>query len=107
MERLPMISRCALEETELDQQLERYRRIGKGARVVAHHRQTLVIEVDPSVKPELILEAIAVERQCCPYFALNWQASRRRLAVSVSTAEQQPALDAIAVALGIATKAKS
>jgi hypothetical protein len=106
MERFPMISSCALDETELGQQLERYRRIGEGARIVEHHRQTLVIEVDPNVEPELIGEAIAVERQCCPYFALDWEAGRRRLAVSVSTAAQQPALDAIAFALGIATQTK-
>lgn len=62
-----------------------------------------MIEVDPNVEPKLIGEAIAIERECCPYFALDWEADRRRLTVSVSAAEQQPALDAITFALGIGT----
>ena len=52
--------------------------------------------------PELIAETIATERDCCPFSTLEWEPDSRRLTVSVTDAEQQPALHAIALALGIA-----
>jgi hypothetical protein len=98
-----MISNCALDESGLRQQLERYGRIGEGARIVDREREVLVMELDPRVDPKLVGEATAIERECCPYFTLDWEAERRHLTISVSEAELQPALDAIAFALGIET----
>jgi hypothetical protein len=53
------------------------------------------------VDGELVEQAVAIERECCPFFALDWEAARRRLTVSVSHAEHEPALAAIAFALGL------
>jgi hypothetical protein len=101
MEPLPMAPSCALDETGLRSQLERYRQAGQSARVVDRARRRLVVDLDRRVDPELVQELIAIERECCPFFTLGWEADRRRLTVSVSHAEHEPALDAIAFALDL------
>ncbi len=61
----------------------------------------MVVELAPPVESRLVDELLAVERECCPFFTLDWRPDRRRLAVSVSEAEHESALDAIAFALGV------
>jgi hypothetical protein len=101
MEPLPMAPSCALDEDGLRLQLERYRRAGQGARLIERSQRRFVVELDERVDGQLIAEAVAVERECCPFFALDWQTARRRLIVSVSRVEHEPALDAMAFALGL------
>lgn len=101
MEPLPMAPSCALDEDGLRLQLERYRRAGQGARLVEQTRRRFVVELDEHVDCGLVEEAVAVEQECCPFFALDWEPARRWLAVSVSHVEHEPALDAIAFALGL------
>jgi hypothetical protein len=103
MDVLPMAPSCALDEAGLHLQLERYRRAGHGARPVEQTRRRLVVDVDEHVDSKLVEEAVAVERECCSFFTLHWDAARRRLTVSVSHVEHEPALDAIAFALGLNT----
>jgi hypothetical protein len=55
---------------------------------------------------KLVDELVAIERECCPFFTLDWEPDRRRLTVSVSQAEHEPALDAIAFALDFETPAQ-
>jgi hypothetical protein len=101
MDPLPMAPSCALDEGGLREQARRYRRAGAGARVIERTRRALVVELDGGVDGRLVDEAVAVERECCPFFTLDWQPDRRRLAVSVAQAAHEPALDAIAFALGL------
>jgi hypothetical protein len=101
-----MAPSCALDEAGLRLQLERYRRAGQGARLIEQTRRRLVVEVDEHVDGKLVEEAIAIERECCPFFALDWEAARRRLSVSVSRVEHEPALDAITFALGLEVAAQ-
>jgi hypothetical protein len=96
-----MAPSCSLDEAGLRSQLERYRHAGRGAVLVERTRRRLVVEVGEHVDGKLVEEAIAIERECCPFFALDWQAARRRLTVSVSHVEHEPALEAIAFALGL------
>jgi hypothetical protein len=98
---LPMAPSCALDEDGLRSQLERYRRAGQGASLIDRTRQRLVVDVDERVDNRLIDELIAIEGECCPFFALAWEPDRRRLTVSVSQAEHETALDAIAFALDL------
>jgi hypothetical protein len=98
---LPMAPSCALDEDGLRLQLERYRRAGQGASPIDQTRRRLVVDVDESVDNQLIDELIAIERECCPFFTLAWEPARRRLTISVSQAEHEPALDAIAFALDL------
>src|SRR5262245_48413369 len=96
-----MAPSCALDESGLRSQLERYRQAGRNARLIERTRRSFVAVLDESVDPGLVAEAVAVERECCPFFALVWEAGRRRLTVSVTQAEHEPALDAIAFALDL------
>ena len=96
-----MAPRCALDEAGLRLQHERYRQAGEGARAVDRTPQRLVVEFDECVDSKLVDELVAIERECCPFFDLSWDADRRRLTISVSHAEHEPLLDAIAFALDL------
>jgi hypothetical protein len=98
---LPLAPSCALDETGLRLQVERYRHAGKGASVVDRTSRRLVVELDQRVDASLVDATIAVERECCPFFTLDWQSVTRRLTVSVAADGHEPALDAIAFALGL------
>jgi hypothetical protein len=103
MDPLPMAPSCALDETGLRQQLERYRRAGRSARLLERTPRSLTIDFDRQVDVGLVEQTIAIERACCPFFDLRWEADVRRLTISVSRTEHQPALDAIAFALALET----
>jgi hypothetical protein len=53
----------------------------------------------------VVKELVAVERRCCPFFDLSWEPEERLLSISVSRADDEPALDAIAYALGLSDAA--
>lgn len=74
---------------------------GSGASLVERTPRRLVVEFDQGAETALLEEALAVERECCPFFVLDWEASRGRLTASIAHAEHEPALNAIAYALGL------
>jgi hypothetical protein len=92
---------CSLDETGLRRQLERYRAAGAGARVLNRDRRQIRIRVGDGAESTVIEELIAVERECCPFYTLEWDHLQRALTVAVSTPEHEPALDALAYALGV------
>lgn len=96
-----MAPSCALDESGLRLQLERYRQAGRNARLIERTPRSLVADLDKDVDAELVGEAVAIERECCPFFALTWEPDRRRLSISVSQAAHEPAIDAIAFALDL------
>jgi hypothetical protein len=96
-----MAASCALDQAGLRLQLQRYRTAGQDARLIERTSRRLVVEFAAPVQRRLVDELVAVERECCPYFTLDWRPDRRRLAVSVSEAEHEPALDAIGFALAV------
>jgi hypothetical protein len=106
MDPLPMASSCSLDEAGLSLQLERYRQTGKAARLVERTLRCLVVDLDHQVDPKLVEETIATERECCPFFTLGWQPERRRLTISISRAEHEPALEAIAFGLDLGAHAE-
>jgi hypothetical protein len=101
MDELPIAPSCALDEDGLRRQLGRYRAIGRRARVLDHTPRRIELELDEDVDPATVEDAIAIERDCCPFFSLAFAADERRLTVSVDRAEHEPAIDAIAYALGL------
>jgi hypothetical protein len=101
MDLLPMAPSCALDEAGLHLQLERYRRAGRGATVLELSPRRLVVELHERADGQLVEEAVAIERECCPFFSLDWEPLRRLLTVSVSHGEHEPALGAIVFALGL------
>jgi hypothetical protein len=96
-----MAPSCALDEAGLRAQYERYRQTGAGARLVERSALRRVGKLDQHVDGKLVEEAIAIERECCPFYELSWEPDQRRLSVAVSLPEQAPALEAIELALGL------
>jgi hypothetical protein len=96
-----MAPNCALDEAGLRRQYARYRRAGEGASLVCRHERRLVVDLDVHLDQRLVDELIAVERECCPFFGLLFEPLGRRLTVTVAHAEHEPALDAVACALGL------
>jgi hypothetical protein len=98
---LPMaVAACSLNDAELREQLARYRDAGKDAEVVERGERRLVLRVATTVPESLIEGLVEVEQGCCPFFELTWDRVSRWLTIEVSTIEHQPALEAIAFALG-------
>jgi hypothetical protein len=101
---LPMaIADCGLDEAQLAAQLNRYRSLGALADRRDRTDMSLTVHFAATPAPELLETAIAVERECCSFFALAYDAGRRELSVSVADPTRRPALDAIAAALGTVT----
>jgi hypothetical protein len=101
MQSLPMApSSCSLDSAALDEQLARYRLAGQGAVIVERGAQRAVVRISERVPVALVDELIAVERACCPFFELDWDAGRRRLTVAVPSERDLPALELILDALG-------
>lgn len=100
-----MAPSCALDEAGLQMQLKRYRIAGRGATLVARTPRELVVDLDRNVDATLVETTLTVERECCPFFDLRWAPDSGRLTVAVMQAEHEPALDAIAFALGLAAPA--
>jgi hypothetical protein len=102
VESLPIAPTCALDTDGLRRQRDRYRCAGQGARLVRRTPRDVVFELDGDADLGNVEQLIAVERECCPFFAFEWDAGSRRLSVAVSAAEQEPALDAVVTALALA-----
>jgi hypothetical protein len=101
-----MAPSCALDESGMRRQLERYRQAGQRARLVERTDRQVTVQLDQRIDRDVIERAIAVERECCPFFSIDWRAEQRRLIVSVGRAEHEPALAAIVFALGLGTSAE-
>jgi hypothetical protein len=63
--------------------------------------RALTIDFQPKLDRRALQELIAVERECCPFFAFSFDERLRRLQVSVHHANEVPALDAIAAAFSV------
>jgi len=96
-----MAPSCALDAAGLLAQRERYRRAGVGARIVQRTRLRALVQLGARVDSANVDELIAVERECCPFFDLQWAPELRQLSVSVSLAEHEPGIDAILEALDV------
>ena len=93
---------CTLDAEGGIAQAERYRRVGAGAELLASEPLAIVARLTESVDPKLVEELVAIERDCCPFFEIGWDEADRTLSFAVTKAEDGPALDAIAYALGLA-----
>ena len=101
METIEPPATCSLNASGLQSQAERYRRAGSGAQVVERAAGVLVVRLSDEVDDHLVDELVAVERRCCPFFSIAWDPASRRLSVSITREEDEPALEAIAHALGL------
>ena len=99
MAELPMLPACRLDAGGLRLQRDRYRALSAHATAVSRRPRRLTVRFDAGVDVDLLRETVEVERGCCPFFELEYDEGRRRLAVSVAQPEHEPALDAIEHAL--------
>jgi hypothetical protein len=100
--KLPMaIADCGLDEAELAEQVARYRRLGALAAECDRSELALTLRFAAGAEPEadLLRRTIAVERECCSFFALHYDETRRRLTVSVEDPGRRSALDALEAAI--------
>jgi SAM-dependent methyltransferase len=103
---LPMAPDCGLDGTGLRLQLERYRRVGRGASLIERTPRRLSVELDDRIDGQLVGELLGIERECCSFLESTWHPDERRLTFAVSSAEHEAALEGISLALGLATPAR-
>jgi hypothetical protein len=96
-----MVPSCTLDACTAREQLRRYRLAGRGAVVRSRTTRRLTIGLAEGVDRTAVEELVAVEEACCPFFGIDWNPATRTLAVSVSRTQDEPALGAIAFALGL------
>ena len=97
MRELPALD-CSLDATGLVAQRARYEALAPHVRATKRGDSTLVVDFDARVDRGLLAEALAIERECCPFFALRLDGDR--LTAGVDRPEHEPALAAIEYALG-------
>jgi hypothetical protein len=100
MEQQPPIAECRLDLEGASRQRDRYRRLGGQAKAISRRPESLTISFERELDRELLDQTIAVEKECCPFFAFEYLPEERTLTIGVSRDEQRPALDSLAYALG-------
>jgi hypothetical protein len=105
---LPMaIVGCALDPQRLADQADRYGRLGATAVNVDRHAHELIVTFGNTLDHELLHQTISVERDCCTFFTLDYDAYERRLSIGVSDPGQLDALDAVLFALTASRRRES
>lgn len=96
---LPMApTGCALDGGGLVEQLDRYRRLGTTAASIKARTGAAGL-VRGERRFDLLRETIAIERGCCSFFTLDYDASDRRLSITVEDPDRLEALGALLSAL--------
>jgi Cation efflux family len=93
------IAECRLDIPALRAQADRYRRLGQTTTQIDRRDALLAVTCGAELDERLLHEAIAVERECCPFFAFDYRPADRRPSITVARPDQAPALDALHYAL--------
>jgi hypothetical protein len=96
---LSVLPSCALDEQGLQEQRARYARLAASVTAAERSDDRLHFRFAEDFDRAALTEAIAVERECCPFFEIAFDADKRELSVGVSDRRMLPALEAIAFAL--------
>ena len=99
-ETVAQIPSCALDEAGVREQRARYASLAPSVTRLEREPEAVLVEFEEGFDRERLDQALAVERACCPFFEFEFDESERRLRTTVRDAEQLPALDALAHALG-------
>jgi hypothetical protein len=97
MQELPVLG-CTLDAAGLSAQRDRYARLAAHVTTAKRQRQRLFVRFDPAVDHVLLAETLAIEADCCSFFAITLAGDSAE--ITVPNPELDPALDAIAYALG-------
>jgi Cd2+/Zn2+-exporting ATPase len=94
------IGDCGLDPSERRRQADRYQRLGATATAIQRpDARALIITFGPDFDQALLQHTIAVERECCTFFDIDYQPATRRLQISVAGHGDEPALTALHDAL--------
>jgi hypothetical protein len=97
---LPMVpGGCTLNESSLVDQLDRYRRLGRMALGLEERERGLVITFRAEIDLDLLRETVTIERACCSFFTVDYDASERRLSIATDDPAPVDALRALLAAL--------
>ncbi len=91
---------CRLDASGLRGQLERYTQISGHVEAVERDPGRVVVRFAPDLPHDRLEAALAVERGCCPFIGVDYDPAARLLILTVDQAAHDPALDALAHALG-------
>jgi hypothetical protein len=97
MQELPVLG-CTLDAAGMAAQRDRYARLATHVTGTDRAPQRLAVHFDPGVDHALLAETLAIEADCCSFFAIALDGDTA--ALTVPAADMDPALDAIAYALG-------
>jgi hypothetical protein len=90
---------CALDAEGMREQGARYAELGRHVAGSDRELQSLIVRFDATVEGQLLRETVEVERGCCSFFGIDLDG--RTLHMTVADPAHDPALDAIAGALGV------
>jgi hypothetical protein len=97
---LPMApAGCILDDGSLAAQLARYRQLGTTADRVEGSELGLTVTFDEEVDVDLVHATIAIERGCCSFLTVDYDASSRRLSIGIDDPARAGALRALRSAL--------
>jgi hypothetical protein len=83
---------CTLDPSRLREQLDRYRRLLSTGLSVEDRDARLVITFGADVDVGLLREVLAIERACCSFFALDYDATTRQLSIGIHDPARADAL---------------
>jgi hypothetical protein len=89
---------CSLTKAGLESQRGRYARLASHVQRRDLAGSSLTVDFAEGFDRGTLDEAVAIERECCPFFEIRFDEDRRRLIVAVREPEHEPALEAIAAA---------
>src|SRR5947209_4295158 len=98
------IASCALHKAGINEQRARYARLAPSVTRVQREPEAVSIEFDHDFDSQTLDEALAVERECCPFFRFTFDERQRRLRATVTQTDRLPALGAMAHALTAADR---
>jgi hypothetical protein len=90
---------CTLTPEEFRAQRARYAHVASAVEAGRREGDRVEVRLSPSLDAGVLEELIAVERECCPFFTLSYDASARILGIGVEDPRYSRALDPIAEAL--------
>jgi hypothetical protein len=99
MTELPVIQDCALDERQLADQVQRYRKLAQHVTEIDRSAGRVEVQLDAAVPTDLIARTIEIERGCCPFYELDYDAAPRRLTITVGDTALDGRLDPLVAAL--------
>jgi hypothetical protein len=93
------IAACSLDAAGAEHQGERYAKLAGSIESLDLQPGRLTAAFAPDVDGVLLDETLTVERACCPFLAIAYDAEARRLTIEAAN-EHQAVLEALASPLG-------